>query len=433
MILKFYLPYWEDRLDPDFDFINDNFSQGHLLQGASEYDKYIHEMTYTSPYDGILVSLGLFLDKLKLDEDEGVVSVKGYQNLKDYLRFHNSQSKLELLGDCGAFNYVNEPEPPEQFSPDRVAKLYQLLGFDYGISVDHLVVKTIKVKNKDNEWVNKELSPYEMRKRIKISIENAYKFISLSKENNYTFCPIGSAQGYSSRTYRNSVAELVEMGYNYVALGGLARSTTKEIIDILKVVSPVLKGARLHLLGILRPEYLDIFRQYNVTSFDSASFLRKAWLRSGQNYLSSDLQKWYTAIRVPQIDNPRMLKSIYEAGLSIEEAKELETKCLKLLRDYDSGQEKLDTVLKAVLEYDSIFERTGNDGSGLEKNYYETLNEKPWKQCSCELCRNIGIDIVIFRGTNRNKRRGFHNNMVFYNYLQNKNREASRELIDFVK
>ncbi len=53
-------------------------------------------------------------------------------------------------------------------------------------------------------------------------------------------------------------------------------------------------------------------------------------------------------------------------------------------------------------------------------NFYKrTLEEKPWKECDCPICRSIGIEVVIFRGNNRNRRRGFHNTYVFYEILRN--------------
>ncbi|MBO8172414.1 MAG: queuine/other tRNA-ribosyltransferase [Bacillaceae bacterium] len=416
--MKYFLPYWEDKLDPDFDFVNDSFSKKHIELGSRNYDKYIHEIINNAPYDGILVSLGVFLSKLKLNEEDA--SVNGFKNLKEYLRFHNSNSNLELLGDCGAFNYVNEPEPPEMFNPERVAKLYNDLGFDYGISTDHLAVRTIKIRDKDNNLINKELTKHELRNRIKISLENAEKFLNIHKQKKYKFIPIGSAQGYSPITYRNSVKELVEMGYEYIALGGLARSNTREILSVLEKVKNVLKGRKLHLLGILRPKQLSVFEELGVYSFDSASYLRKAWLRSGQNYLSHDLDHWYTAIRIPQVDNPKMVESINKSGHSIEEAKELEQECLNLLRKYDDGQISLDKVINKISYYDKLFQRSGNDGKNLEEKYVQTLKDQPWKKCSCEICQSIGIDVVIFRGTNRNKRRGFHNTYVFYDFLKSK-------------
>jgi len=53
-------------------------------------------------------------------------------------------------------------------------------------------------------------------------------------------------------------------------------------------------------------------------------------------------------------------------------------------------------------------------------NFYKrTLEEKPWKKCGCPICKSVGIETVIFRGNNRNRRRGFHNTYVFYKILKN--------------
>jgi hypothetical protein len=46
--------------------------------------------------------------------------------------------RLETMGDCGAFSYVNEPEPP--FSIDNVLEFYSDCQFDYGISPDHVIL-----------------------------------------------------------------------------------------------------------------------------------------------------------------------------------------------------------------------------------------------------------------------------------------------------
>ena len=50
--------------------------------------------------------------------------------------------------------------------------------------------------------------------------------------------------------------------------------------------------------------------------------------------------------------------------------------------------------------------------------YRPTLVDRPWERCSCRVCREIGIDAIIFRSSNRNKRRGIHNLYVFNNYLK---------------
>ena len=50
------------------------------------------------------------------------------------------------MGDCGAFSYVNEDKPP--FSVESVIEFYENGGFDYGISVDHLILQYDKIQTK---------------------------------------------------------------------------------------------------------------------------------------------------------------------------------------------------------------------------------------------------------------------------------------------
>ncbi len=55
--------------------------------------------------------------------------------------------------------------------------------------------------------------------------------------------------------------------------------------------------------------------------------------------------------------------------------------------------------------------------------YREILEERPWKKCPCDICKRIGIHVMLFRGAERNRRRGFHNVRVLYRRLR---RELAR-------
>jgi len=46
-----------------------------------------------------------------------------------------------------------------------------------------------------------------------------------------------------------------------------------------------------------------------------------------------------------------------------------------------------------------------------------TLEDRPWEDCDCEICRDARIEVLIFRRNNRNRRRGFHNNYMFYQLM----------------
>ena len=236
-------------------------------------------------------------------------------------------------------------------------------------------------------------------------------------KKHYKFKPIGAAQGYDKKSYVTSVRKLVEMGYDYIGIGSLVRYPSKEILSILTEIKPELGDSKLHLFGVLRPPYLTQFENLSVVSFDSASYMRKAWLRSGQNYVTRD-NKWYAAIRVPYSDNLVMRKNSKKMGISEEKLITLERKATRSLRMFESGQKSLKSTLHAVTEYDSLLTRNTDDGFNLEQRYKRTLEDRPWEKCNCKVCREIGIDALIFRGSNRNKRRGFHNSWVFNSFLK---------------
>lgn len=420
MTLKYFLPDWEDRLDPNFDFINDTYSIGHV-ENPYLYDSYCHQLLTPPPYDGILISLSVFQSKMKINNNNGIYSIRNCKNIRDYLKIPK-ESDLKVMGDCGAFSYVDMYEPPISFyNTENISAIYDKLGFDFGVSIDHLAVEYILEKDKVSGKRKKRfLTEHEKEIRVKITLRNAKQFIRLYERNQFGFKPIGVAQGYDISSYVDSVDALVNMGYSYIGIGSLIQYKSDFIIKLLKEIKPVTKGAKLHLFGILRPNYLKDFENLGVCSYDSASFLRKAWLKSAQNYLSLD-GKWYSAIRVPQSSNPRLVKNATLNGLSYEDLKKMENEALQILFKYDAGDATIDQVLDTVLEYDNLLLRGYSDVKNLKPRYMRTLQDKPWKACNCELCRILGIQIMIFRGCNRNKRRGFHNiwafRKLYYNNL----------------
>jgi hypothetical protein len=58
------------------------------------------------------------------------------------------------------------------------------------------------------------------------------------------------------------------------------------------------------------------------------------------------------------------------------------------------------------------------DEGNLLDEYRELLNARPWERCDCPICEEHGIEIAIFRGNNRNRRRGFHNTRRFYDQFE---------------
>ena len=78
---------------------------------------------------------------------------------------------------------------------------------------------------------------------------------------------------------------------------------------------------------------------------------------------------------------------------------------LKTLRAYNGSARARRNALNALAYYETVCQTKKSYLSAYE----EVLCAEPWSRCSCTLCRTHGIEIAIFRGTERNKRRGFHN------------------------
>ena len=81
----------------------------------------------------------------------------------------------------------------------------------------------------------------------------------------------------------------------------------------------------------------------------------------------------------------------------------------------------------AVVEYQHyLLQGQGEDPTNIEKalslvrtRIERTLRSQPWKRCKCSICRSVGVEVIIFRSSNRNKRRGFHNLGVYHQHLKN--------------
>jgi len=419
--MKYFLPDWEDRVYPNFNFEED-FSPS-ISKNAYEESVYAHEIFAEPPYDGLLISLALYADKHLYFENEKPV-IRGFHDIRKYLRLDNASKPLWVMGDCGAFSYVNEEVPP--VTPKEVAYLYDALNFDFGIAPDHMILDSITVNGKP-----RPLSQTEKEARRKITLTNADEFLKYVKENEMRFTPMSVVQGYDETSYRKSLHEILDMNYDYVAIGGLVRYPNRELQRIVEVVMCEIrqrrKEVKVHLLGVLRPELIERFKELGVSSFDSASFMRQAWFRSA-NYLGVD-GKWYTSIRVPQSFNPIFKKSIgkrfeYEQlllfknytdddSIDHEQLLEMEKSAIQALSDYGRKRLSLNDTLSAVMEYESLLVRESKKLKKLHTSYRHTLESRIWERCPCEVCQTIGVHVVIFRGANRNKRRGMHNTWTF--------------------
>ena len=381
--MKFFVPDWDDRVDPGYDFASDRFS---LVRDPYADDRYAHEMLVEPGYDGILLS------RMALGESGPKRAAVERFGVRAYLRM---PARYELLGDCGAFGYVAQRDPT--FETGELLNYYQRLGFDYGVSIDHLIYP---------EFADQRQYRYDL------TLRNAEEFLSRHSSGGYRFTPIAAIQGWDLYSYVDAAKAVVAMGYEYLAVGGLARSNTRIVRDIVgSVRNAIPSTTRIHVFGVARLTMLADFLAMNVTSVDSAAPLRQAWLSAKDNYYAVD--STYAAIRIPvtEQERPKSKTLIGRSAAAYTDLVAAEAEALAAVRTYDHSSSGLDATIDTIMRYDGMLAaRLDPSAASRHKELYRAvLKAKPWKHCPCEICRAIGIEVIIFRGNNRNRRRGFHN------------------------
>lgn len=385
--LSYFIPDWDDMVDDAFDFKTETHSGG---SGDWGNQVYAHQMFPEPNYDGILIS--------KVVAEAGKKKAERINRLGVH-RHLRVPRDFPVMGDCGAFGYIKDYEPP--YTTSEILEYYTRLDFDYGVSIDHFAIG----------------DEADRKRRYQLTIDNAEQFLKEHKKLGLHWTPIGAVQGWDEDSFAKAAGQYVKMGYRYIAVGAMVRRRTPEILSIIRQVRKVVPpDVKLHLFGVARLDAINDFADAGVNSADSASWLRKAWLGgAGNNYLTVD-GKQYSAIRIPEAEKSFRAKRIVSEGrATIEEVKRLEQACLDSMHRFDRGQISVEAVLDTLHSYDQLITPERQDN---RKHLRKTLEDAPWKACPCSICRSSGVDVIIFRGNNRNRRRGFHNTYAFHQLFQ---------------
>jgi len=415
--MKFFVPEWDDKVDANYDFENDEFS-GRPNERESNYIWQIFEKG-NFPIDGVLISRA----KAERKNNE-------YEELRKngFYSFMNLPEELDTISDCGAWDYKDEDEP--RYDTKDMLEFYYDINVDIGVSIDHLIMK------KEQE---------DKKYRFDITIKNAKDMFDVWKNKDKYYRNLrlmGAIQGWDPDSYAKSGRKLMDHGYRYIGVGGLANSHTEQAKKVIRKIGIEVKNFErknnekidVHLFGFGRTSLFDLAAKAGVSSFDTASMLRQAWGSIGDNYQTPGQN--YGGIRVRYATNSSSsvdkkikkrakkkskedLTKLEKLSLEDEEKfekklKEKEQNLLKKLRRYDKGKVDYEEIFSSLIEYEKI-------SGDLDKNraeYEKTLKNRPWEDCDCPICEELGIEVCIFRGNNRNRRRGFHNTYVFYKELR---------------
>lgn len=394
--MDFYFPDSQDQIDPEFDFQTEDHPLFHVRQRD---DRYAHEIHDPPPYSGVLIS------KTMVD---GYATAGRYTAAQRHRlhrlgahEFFRLPEGLKVIGDCGGFSYVAEDVPP--VTVDEVIDFYEDVGVDEGVSVDHVILDyqpDAMVSEPREDWLDRQA----------LTLELAAEFFAEHACRGSRFTPMGAAQGWSPQSYAMSVQRLQEIGYRRIALGGMVPLKVMQIVDCLEAVQKVrLPDTSLHLLGISRTEHYATFRALGVRSIDSTSPFRQAFKDDKDNYYTASAN--HVALRIPPSEGNPSLRGRIQAGqLDQGVVRKAEEGALAAVRAYDQDPGDPTAALKALRRYEQIFDTRGRDRT---EEYRAMLEARPWQKCPCAICRDWGVEVAIFRGTERNKRRGFHNLWVF--------------------
>ena len=431
--MKFLFADSLDRIDPTYDFVRDDRgpknANGVLDQWPHEYFGEKDQKAY----DGLLVSYEIVAGAGKKYTDGQSQRLRN-EGADAFFRFQSHPQTAPVFGDCGAFAYASDPVPP--YAPEEIARFYQECRFTHGISVDHIIFAFTE---------NDQVKPTaDERARYDVTIKNAARFLRCVRANGYRFTPVAPIQGWNPASMGKAAAIYAKMGYDYVAIGGLVPLKVPQIHACVRAVREAAPKIKIHLLGVTKADHIHEFIPYRVTTFDSTSPLIRAFKDARHNYWSDAGP--YTSIRIPQAgENASMKRRILAGQIRQDRALTQERWALDRVHAIHAlssapTQEEVDIALEDILLYNTYLDPDCDQirrtearqeklfgrsepwqftwDPQLTTEYRRTLIERPWRKCKCRVCREAGPDVIMFRGSNRNKRRGFHNLYWFYQHLQ---------------
>lgn len=179
-----------------------------------------------------------------------------------------------MIWDCGAWSYKLEETPKlgkHLVTPDWVLSQYLLHGRagDFGIAPDHMLLPGV--------------GDHDARRAF--NLHSAETFVEPARDAGLR--PMATAHGATLEERVDMVRAFVDMGYDAIALGGLAgqASRPKVCIEAVTVCREVAPDVWLHVLGLSSPRFAALWNHLGVNSFDGSSHFKQAFT-GGAFYVS---------------------------------------------------------------------------------------------------------------------------------------------------
>jgi hypothetical protein len=180
------------------------------------------------------------------------------------------------MWDCGAWSY--RKKSTEKIKEEGVSAEWALEEYaDYAadgafvVAPDHMLIPEAD----------------DLDERRKFNRETAENFLPLARKEG--FRPVAAIHGMDLDERVAHSQELLDMGYEALALGGLAAraSDTRRAIEAVEQIRDETRGAWLHILGLSSPPYLEAWDRIGVDSCDGASHFTRAF-KAGDYYVQKN-------------------------------------------------------------------------------------------------------------------------------------------------
>ena len=209
----------------------------------------------------------------------------GYLTSLIYMR--SDLPNTHMIFDCGAWSYKDKDVPvfgkniltPGFALFEKYAKIAK--DGDFVIAPDHMLIDGVDIDA-----------------RRKINIEYARDFIKLHNGYNFKTIPMATIHGMDLNERIEHGKKLYDLGYKYLAIGGLAARAAQKslVVDMVLKIREEFPDVWLHVLGLSSPPYAAIWHHNKIDSFDGSSHFKQAF--TGGAFFAVEngkLKKWQAA------------------------------------------------------------------------------------------------------------------------------------------
>jgi hypothetical protein len=164
-----------------------------------------------------------------------------------------------MIFDCGAWSYRNDDLPP--VDADSVLESYRSYASSGSmlIAPDHMLIEGVDLD------VRRHWNTFQ-----------ASKFLEICPDE---YVPMAAIHGMDLDERLSHASELAKMGYEHIAIGGVAARASQKrlVIGMVDKIRREVPDVWLHVLGLSSPDYMKNWSNLGIQSADGSSHFKQAF------------------------------------------------------------------------------------------------------------------------------------------------------------